>query len=53
MSEYARLVVSVDSRQVRATDSDLDRLGRTVGRTESATNQLTGAFRRLAGPWLL
>ncbi len=50
MSEYARLVVSVDSRQVRATDSDLDRLGRTVGRTESATNQLTGAFRRLAGP---
>ncbi|MFN3770372.1 MAG: phage tail tape measure protein [Ectopseudomonas guguanensis] len=50
MSEYARLVVSVDSRQVRATDNDLDRLGRTVGRTESATNQLTGAFRRLAGP---
>ena len=50
MSEYAKLVVSVDSRQVRTADGDLDRLGRTVGRTESATNQLTGAFRRLAGP---
>lgn len=50
MSEYAKLVVSVDSRQVRTADGDLDRLGRTVGRTESSTNQLTGAFRRLAGP---
>lgn len=50
MTEYAKLVVSVDSRQVRTADADLDRLGRTSGRTESATNQLTGAFRRLAGP---
>ena len=50
MTEYAKLVVSVDSRQVRTADSDLDRLGRTAGRTESSTNQLTGAFRRLAGP---
>lgn len=50
MTEYAKLVVSVDSRQVRTADGDLSRLTQTAGKTEGATNQLAGAFRRLAGP---
>lgn len=50
MTEYAKLVVSVDSRQVRTADSDLDKLTQTAGKTEKSTDQLAGAFRRLAGP---
>lgn len=50
MTEYAKLVISVDSRQVRSADGDLSRLTQTTGKTEGATNQLAGAFRRLAGP---
>jgi tape measure domain-containing protein len=50
MTEYAKLVVSVDSRQVKSADSALSSLSRTAGTTEKSTDQLTGAFRRLAGP---
>lgn len=50
MTEYAKLVVSVDSRQVKTADADLSKLSRTAGTTERSTDQLTGAFRRLAGP---
>lgn len=50
MTEYAKLVVSVDSRQVKTADGDLAKLSRTATTTEKSTDQLTGAFRRLAGP---
>lgn len=50
MTEYAKLVVSVDSRQVKSADSALSNLSRTASTTEKSTDQLTGAFRRLAGP---
>lgn len=50
MTEFAKLVISVDSRQVKNADGDLGKLTQTAGKTEAATDQLTGAFRRLAGP---
>lgn len=50
MTEYAKLVVSVDSRQVKSAGSALSNLSRTASTTEKSTDQLTGAFRRLAGP---
>lgn len=50
MSEYANLVISVDSRQVKAAEGDLNKLGATAGKAGKATDGLGSAFRRLAGP---
>jgi len=50
MTEYAKLVISVDSRPVSKADKDLSRLQQTAGKTEKATDGLGSAFRRLAGP---
>lgn len=50
MTEYAKLVLSVDSRPVAKADVDLKRLTKTAGSTERATDGLGSAFRRLAGP---
>lgn len=50
MTEYAKLVISVDSRPVAKADGDLNKLTLTAGKTERATEGLGSAFRRLAGP---
>lgn len=50
MTEYAKLVISVDSRPVAKADTDLKRLTQTATKTEQATDGLGSAFRRLAGP---
>lgn len=50
MTEYAKLVISVDSRPVAKADGDLNKLTLTAGKTERATDGLGSAFRRLAGP---
>ncbi|CAE6906927.1 Putative Phage tail tape measure protein [Pseudomonas marincola] len=50
MTEYAKLVISVDSRPVSKADADLKKLNATAGKTEKSTDGLGSAFRRLAGP---
>lgn len=50
MTEYARLVVAVDSTQVSRADAALDKFERTTISVERQTNSLAGAFSRLKGP---
>lgn len=49
MSEHARLIVSVDSRQVVRARSEVDKLPASTRRAESAAAGLTSSFRRLGG----
>lgn len=49
MSEHARLIVSVDSRQVVRARSEIDKLPASARRAESAAAGLTSSFRRLGG----
>ena len=50
MSEYARLVISVDSTQVKKGESALLCLGRASSAVEKNVDALTSAAKRLAGP---
>jgi len=50
MTEYAKLVISVDSTQVTSADKGLKTLSSSAGTAEKTTNQLTSAFKKLAGP---
>jgi hypothetical protein len=50
MTEYAKLSLAVDSREVDKADKSLKKLEKQGGRTERATDQLGQAFRRIAGP---
>ena len=50
MTETARLVIAVDSRQVGQGETDLARLGKTSSAVEREVKSLTGALAGLAAP---
>lgn len=47
MAEVTQLVLSVDSRQVRAATGDLDKLGKAGQRTERSASSLTTTYQKL------
>lgn len=52
MTDTASLQIRVSSNEVDKADKSLDRLTTTSKKTESATDSLTGAFKKMAGPIL-
>lgn len=50
MDDLASLQIRVQSLEAEVADQRLKRLGRTGARTERATDGLTAAFKRFAGP---
>ncbi|MCY1388636.1 tape measure domain protein [compost metagenome] len=50
MTEYAKLVISVDSRQVTAATNEINKIPGAAGKAEKATDGLGAAFKNLAAP---
>jgi len=49
-TDVTQLLIKVNSNQVGTASNRVDRLGRSAGKTTTATNKLTRAFKRFAGP---
>ncbi|WP_417585297.1 tape measure protein [Pelagibacterium sp.] len=49
MTEYARLVVAVDSTQAAKARAELDKLPGAAGRAESSANRMGASFAKLGG----
>lgn len=49
-TDVTQLLIKVNSNQVGTASNRVDRLGRSAGKTTRATDKLTMAFKRFAGP---